>query len=442
MSDQERTGKAKKDEDEAETSAEETSEEEGSDEEEDEREEGEEEDGEEEDGEEPADGADAARAQRVADALGVGAEEQAGAKGEADAEAPAAPPNRSSRRAEASQRRKQRKGAGDKSEKSTDEEAPLPRDKNARAKELLKRRKEQAAEARPIQLLPGEMVDDALARSSSAVGKWIRDNWTGIQWVILAGLVAGGGYVFYQTRVDKSAAGTTDELMVGINADRGRVIADDKRSDEEKEIDPTKVFKTADERSDNALAAYKKVAAAHPGTPAALLARLGEAGDQLDKHDWAGALEGFSAVSSSTLATTDPDVKARALEGHGFAKEGKGDLDGALANFKELEGVAGYKELGLYQQGRLWLAKGDKDKAKDFLKQAREKLEQPTAETSSLHYLQVVVDQALRRIDPSLVPNKDPAIGGPKGGSMTADELEKLKRKLQEAMKQKGDQHE
>ena len=32
-------------------------------------------------------------------------------------------------------------------------------------------------------------------------------------------------------------------------------------------------------------------------------------------------------MSSSTLAGADPDVKVRALEGLGFAKEGKGDLD-------------------------------------------------------------------------------------------------------------------
>ena len=286
------------------------------------------------------------------------------------------------------------------------------------------------------------MVDDALARSSSAVSKWIKENFSIIQWVILGALAAGGGWLFYETRVDKTSASTSAALMAGVNADRGRVMAEDKRTDEENEGDTTKVFKTADERSDNALAAYKKVIADHGGTAIATLARLGEAGDYLDKHDWDHALEGFSAVSASTLAGADPDVKVRALEGIGFAKEGKGDLDGALTAFKELENLGGYKELGLYQQGRLWLAKGDKDKAKDFLKKAREKMEQPTTENTGLHYLPEMTDQTLRRIDPSLVPVKGPTtMGGPKGGSMTAEEIEKLKRKLQEAMKQKGDQH-
>jgi hypothetical protein len=383
--------------------------------------------GDEEKGEE-----DVAAAQRVAAALGVGAEEEE----KAEEEAPAAPLNRAQRRAEAAQRRKKRKQAATTGKEEEAEAEALPKDKNARAKELLKRRKEQAAEARPIQLLPGEMVDDALARGSSAVTKWLRQNFSIIQWVILAAVVGGGGFVFYQSRADKKVAGASSELMAGVVADHGRVMAEDKRSDEDKENDPTKVFKTAEERADTALAAYQKVVAQHAGTGAAILARLGEAGDYLDKGDYVHALEGFSAVSSSTLAGADPDVKGRALEGLGFAKEGKGDLDGALATFHELESIdaKGYKELGLYHQGRIWLARGEREKAKDFLKQAHDKLEQPTAEGQA-HYVLQMTDEMLRRIDPSLVPAKAPMLGGAKGGALTPEQYEKLKRQYEEMMR-------
>ncbi len=401
--------------------------------------------------EEESDGEEDAAAQRVAAALGVGAEE--GQAEEGEGEEPAPVPNRAARRAEAAQRRKKRKTAEAATARSTDEEQPdeaLPRDKNARAKELLKRRRDQAATAseggaRPIQLLPGEMVDDALARGSSAASKWIRENFGIIQIVIVGSLVAGGAYLFYQSRVDTTVAAASAELMAGVHADRGRVMPEDKRSDEEKEVDPTRVYKTADERADDALASYKKVVVDHGGTHTATLAQLGEAGDYLDKRDWDHALEAFSAVSASTLAGADPDVKVRALEGMGFAKEGKGDLDGALAAFHEIEVVdgRGNKELGLYHQGRVWLARGDKDKAKDFLKQAHDKLEQPSTESAGLRYLQQMTDETLRRIDPSLVPEKAPTLGGPKGGSMSPDELERLKRKYEEMMKKagKGDQH-
>jgi len=387
-----------------------------------------------------AEGSEAAR--RVASALGVeGDGEAAPAKGEdegAEGEAPA--PNRAARRAEAAQRRKKRKpvaAASPVDEAEADES--LPKDKNARAKELLKRRREQAQEARPIQLLPGEMVDDALARSGSAISKWIRENFTVLQWLVVGAVVAGGVYLAYESRVDKRDAGATAALMEGVTADEGRVVAEDKRTDEQKQADPTRVFKTADERADTALAAYKKTAADHAGTAPAVLAQLGEAGDYLDKQDWPHALEAYSAVASSSLAGADPDVKGRALEGLGFAKEGKGDVDGALATFKELEAIdaRGFKELGLYHQGRLWLAKGDKEKAKDFLKQAHDKLESSTSDAHSFKYLQQMTDDALRRIDPALVTPKTPAGGGAKGGGHSQEEIEKIQKQLIEQLKQK-----
>jgi hypothetical protein len=441
VSDQEQKGKSEEQHEEEEgTSA--SEEEQGSDEERDADEEHGSEEGGHDEGE--PEGDDDASAQRVAESLGVGREGEIKVA-DADEEVPTAPVNRAARRAEAAQRRKKRKPATATAE-GTDADAAddtLPKDKNARAKELLKRRREQASEARPIQLLPGEMVDDALARGSSAASKWLRENFTILQWVFLGALAAGGGYLFYQSRVDKTASNATAELMAGVNTDRGRVMAEDKRTDEEKEGDSLKVFKTADERADTALASYKKVIADHPGTGAAILARLGEAGDLLDKHDWDHALESFSAVSSSSLAGADADVKGRALEGIGFVKEGKGDLDGALAAFKELEGVdlRGYKELGLYHEGRMFLAKGDKDKAKDVLKQAHDKLEQPSTEGQSLQWLKGRVNELLGAIDPSLVPAKQPVMGGPKGGALTPEELDKLRRQFQEAMEKKGEKH-
>ncbi|MFT3764236.1 MAG: hypothetical protein QM820_01750 [Minicystis sp.] len=400
-------------------------------------------------GDEPAatEGSDDGAAQRVAEALGVeGAEdaaegEKAAGEGEAAEGDEAAPvQNRAARRAEAAQRRKKRKTAT--ASEGGEEEADLPKDKNARAKELLKRRREQAAtaEARPVQLLPSEMVDDALARSASAVGKWLRANFGVLQWVIIGALVAGGGYALYSSQTEKKTAGASDALLAGVRAEHGRVMAEDKRSDEEKEVDPTKVYKTNEERADNALASFRKVVADHPGTGAAILARLGEAGALLDKHEWDKALEAFSAVSSSTLAGADPDVKARALEGIGFAKEGKGDNDGAMASFKELQGLAGFKELGQYHEARLLLAKGDKDKAKDLFKQVHDTLEKPS-ETRSTGFLKAAVDESLRRIDPTLVPPKPAIGGGAKGAAMSQEEIEKALKRLRENMEKQQQQH-
>ncbi|AUX42925.1 hypothetical protein SOCE26_043650 [Sorangium cellulosum] len=375
-------------------------------------------------------------AQRVAAALGV--DEPDGpaapeAAGEATGEAAEAQPNRAARRREdVAARRRKKKPAGEE----------LPKDKNARAKELLARRREQAAGRRPVQLLPGEMVEDALSRMTSGAGRWIKGNFHVLQWGFLAAIVATGGVLFYLSRSEKKDAVSSSALVSAVAADRGRVLAEDTRTDEEKEIDVTRTFKTADERSDTALAAYNKVIDEHPGTGAAILAKLGQAGVLLDKKDYAHALDAYGAVVSSPLAGADPDVKGRAIEGIGFAREGKGDLDGALESFKQLEGIdmKGYKELALYHQARIHLAKGDSEKAKELLKSAHEKLQAPSTEGPSFQFLEAVVEEMLRKIDPSAAPPRA-AFGGPKGQSMTPEEIQQLiERARKNAEKKAGDE--
>ncbi|WP_438001863.1 tetratricopeptide repeat protein [Sorangium sp. So ce185] len=379
-----------------------------------------------------ADESDDEAAQRVAEALGVGEPEEAPpAEAASDEAAPAAPNRAARRRDEATARRRKKKAAGEE----------LPKDKNARAKELLARRREQAAGRRPVQLLPGEMVEDALSRMTTGAGRWIKKNFHVVQWGVLAALVATGGVLFYLSRTEKKDAVSTSALMSAVAADRGRVLAEDTRSEEEKEFDVTRTFKSAGERSDTALAAYNKVIDDHGGSGAALLAKLGQAGVLLDKKDYDRALEAYSAVVSSPLAGADPDVKGRAIEGIGFAREGKGDLDGALASFKELEAIdmKGYKELALYHQARIHLAKGDSEKAKELLKSAHEKLQAPSTEGRSFQFLEAVVEEMLRKIDPAAVPPRA-AFGGPKGQTMTPEEIEQLLRRAREnAEKKAGD---
>lgn len=378
------------------------------------------------------DGSEAA--QRVAEALGVGDADEEGSARAADESAEAAPNRAARRREEALARRRKKKPTGEE----------LPKDKNARAKELLARRREQAAGRRPVQLMPGEMVEDALSRMVSGTGRWLKRNFHIVQWGILAGIVALGGTLFYLSRSEEKEAAASAALAAAVAADRGRVLAEDTRSEEEKEFDPTRTFKTAEERSDTALAAYNKVIDEHPGTGAALLAKLGQAGVLLDKKDYAHALDAYSAVVSSPLAAADPDVKGRAIEGIGFAREGKGDLDGALASFKELEGIdtKGYKELALYHQARIHLAKGDSEKAKELLKSAHEKLQAPSVDGRSFQFLEAVVEEMLRKLDPAAAPPRT-LLGGPKGPSLTPEELEALIRRAREnAEKKAGDAQE
>ncbi|MDI1478986.1 tetratricopeptide repeat protein [Polyangium sp. y55x31] len=390
-------------------------------------------------------------AQRVAAALGVAGEEDAAIEGgdaaaepdEGEEKQEAAKPNRAARRREdALARRKKRVGGA----AAAEDDAALPRDKNARAKELLKRRREQAdaAERRPVanSLDAGEMVDDALARSASAVTKWLKANVGVLQWVVLAAIVGAGGYAFWSSRVDKKLGDASADLFSGVAANRGLVMEEDKRPDDQKEIDPTRVFKNEAEKSQAALDAYGKVIDKHAGTGAALLAQLGQGGTYLEKRDWDKAIQAYSSVLSSPLAAADPDVKGRATEGIGYAKEGKGDLDGAMASFKELAGidVKGYKDLATYHEARVLFAKGNKDKAKEVLKPLEDKLALPSKDPEPLEYLKGAVHDLMVQIDPASAAVQQPAFGGGAGAPLPADIQEKARRMVEEAQKKAAQQ--
>lgn len=383
---------------------------------------------------------DEAAAARVAHALGLDEADGEGetAPGGETASVDPGPTNRAARRREEVLKRRRKKAAGALAAPSSDEDAELPRDKNARAKELLLRRREQAAEresAVTSGLLPGEMVDDALARMTSSTMKWFRTNLTAIQWVAFGGVLVVAGVLTYNWRVQKKSGATSSLLASAIAAEHGRVMAEDKRSDDEKDYDFARVYKTAEERTETAIADYQKVVAQEPGSGAAILAKLGIAGVDLEKRDYPKSLEAYEAVLSSKLAAADTDVRARALEGLGFAKEGKGDLDGALAAFKDLQGVEGkgYKDLGQYHEARVLAAKGNKDKAKELLKAVRDRLQAPIADGSKpFKFLEAMVDRKLLELDPSAVSKS--AMAGPGGGAkLTPEQIELLKKQFQNA---------
>jgi hypothetical protein len=384
-------------------------------------------------------------AARVAEALGVDDEgdgEAAAAPAE-PAEAEEEVKNRAVRRREEAIERRRKKKPGDKAgARSRDE---LPKDRNARAKELLQRRREDAASGRRgSDLGAGEMVDDVLARVTTNATEWLKEHAGVVLGVVLVAILGGVGYAGYSAFSDRKAIAASRVLADGLSAEGGRVMAEDKRSDEEKEADSSRVFKTTKEREDAALNAYNQVVDQYAGTGPAILAKLGQAGVYLQKREWDHAIDAFGAVVSSKLAAADVDVKGRAIEGIGLAREGKGDLDGALASFKELEsvGVEGFKNLAQYHQGRVLLAKGDKDKAKDVLKALHDKLEIPNPSgPPPSPYLREMVDETLRKIDPTLAPARS-TLAGPKGGQMTPEELQAMLRRAQEAAQKKAQDHE
>ncbi|HEU4412307.1 MAG TPA: tetratricopeptide repeat protein [Polyangiaceae bacterium] len=338
----------------------------------------------------------------------------------AEAEEAAPPPNRHERR--------RRKAKGD------DDEV---RDRNARLRQQLRQKRAEAERVNLTPLTTGEMVDDALARGMASLGKWARRNANNIQTALGLLILAGGAYGIYHWRTTSSAEEASSLLFQGVLADRGRVLEKDAPAPKaDEEVYP--VYRDPNERITNALASYRATAQKFDGSGAAILARLGEAGMLLDKRAYDEALKAYTDVRSSALGQADVDVKGRAIEGAGFALEGKGDHEGALKAFRDLESVAGFKELALYHQARLSAAKGDKTKALEFVRAGREALAAAAPEGKAQRvFVSEALDELHRSIDPASAPPKLPmgGLGGPGGPQISPQDL----LRLQEQLKGMGD---
>ncbi len=342
----------------------------------------------------------------------------------AEAKEAAAPANRHERR------RRKVKGEGDET-----------RDRNARLRQQLRQKRAEAERVNLTPLTTSEMVDDVVARSVASFGKWARRNANNIQTALGILIVAGGAYGIYQWRTTSAAEDASAALFQGVFADRGRVLEKDAPATKpDEEIYPS--VRDPNERINNALAAYRTTAQKFDGSGAAILARLGEAGILLDKRAYDDALKAYTDVRGSALGQADPDVKGRAIEGVGFALEGKGDRDGALKAFHDLESAAGFKELALYHQARLHAAKGDKAKALELVRSAREAIAAAAPDGKAQRaFVSEALDELHRSLDPASAPPKMPVggglggLGGPGGPQISPEDL----MRLQEQLKGMGD---
>lgn len=319
-----------------------------------------------------------------------------------------------------------------------------PRDRNARLRAQHARKQRAASEEALTPLSTGEMIDDALARGVARAGKWAKVNAGLLQGLVLVLVLGGIGYGVYSWQVGGKSEAASGLLSEAVQADRGRIDPAGPAPAKNGQEELVPVFRTAAERDAAALDGYRKARAARDGSGTAILARLGEAGVLLDKRSFDEALAAYREVKASPLAAADPDVRGRAIEGIGFALEGKGDPEGAIKVYKELDtltGIKGFKELGMYHQARLLGAKGDKDSALKLLKDARERL-QTSGESRSATYLVGVIEELQRKLDPSSAPKR--GVGGA-GKQMSVEELQKLQqqmmREMQKAQDKKGDEH-
>jgi tetratricopeptide (TPR) repeat protein len=253
------------------------------------------------------------------------------------------------------------------------------RARRAAAAKRRTKREQEREKAVAVGLDAGEMVDDALARSTDRLLKWVKRHFNVLQWAIVAMIAGYIGWEIYKWRSEKTAAKATDALMAAVVASQ----------------------KTEASGLDQAIKGYKDVAESRRGTTTAALAKTGLAGALYRQGKYADAAKLYEELYASDLAKMDPDVKGRSLEGLGLSLEAKGDKDGAMKRYRDLENaeISGFRELGLYHQARLLNAKGDKAKAKELLLKVLEKYkEKPEA------FVAQAAKSLLSAIDPKAVP--------------------------------------
>ena len=312
--------------------------------------------------------------------------------------------------------------------------APEPiRDRNRRLREEAagKRRTQLDERRAPVRSLEaGEIVDDALARSTAAAGEWLKKNFNVVQWFLIAGIVGWVGYAIYSYRAGKAAELASAKLTTAIRAEDARIGPDDTKPDPQTGIVDTRpAYPTNADRLKAAEAQYRAIAQASSPSTAASFAKLGLASVLYDQGKFADAKAAYQSVKDSKLAAQDANVRGRALEGIGISEESLGNKDAAQKAFGELANIDGFGfgALGSFHKARLAFAAGEADKAKDLLKDAQKQLDAATnkSEKKTLGnpgYLEMSVRELLRRIDPNAVT--------PTPSSLTAEQIQELQEQM------------
>ncbi|MFZ5891252.1 MAG: YfgM family protein [Myxococcota bacterium] len=325
--------------------------------------------------------------------------------------------------------------SAEKQVKSADPQVIKDRNRRIREEAAAKRRQKRATEERRVaparNLDTSEIVDDAMARTTHAVAGFLRKNFNVVQWIVLTVVVGGIGYQIYNYRHTRSVAKAADELERGVRAEQARIgESSDPGPDQYTGLSDTRPSYANDEaRLRAAEAEYRKVINEGSATTSAL-ASLGLAGILFDQGKFKDAQAAYEKVKSSPLAKIDPDARGRALEGIGLSLEASGQVDAALAAFRELENadIPGFTPLGQYHQARLLAQKGQRADAKTLLEKALKKLSEKSGDSkapapSGGGFLERQARDLMSSVDPSSAPKTT-------GPSLDAEQMSRLQSQL------------
>lgn len=232
--------------------------------------------------------------------------------------------------------------------------------------------------------------------------------------LLLGGVIAG--VVVYSTR-QGSAAGATRELMTAARAQSEGMVGDPAiLLGATRGKPPVPIFKDESERATAMYAALDALDARAPGSDPDLVGQLVRAAGLLRAGEPAEAEALYRGFIGRAGAGHPLMFAAR--EGLAFAREAQGDLDGAIGELDALAPEKGvyYRDMALYQKGRILERQG---KADDALAIYRQYIAEYPLTASSL--AQNEVRRRLEELDPKALadqpaPQPMQVVDGPPGG--------------------------
>lgn len=203
---------------------------------------------------------------------------------------------------------------------------------------------------------------DALQKAGLEARHWLEGRHKAVAAIMVILLLAGAGVALANYVSDRTEE-RASKALGAVLRDIDRPVAGEENPNPPAG-DGKPPFKSQKERDEAAVKALGDFQSKFHGTKAALTGELryGQSACNLGNYDQ--ALSAFSDFAKS--APAEEPLRILALEGVGYAYEGKNQLEQALAAFEEMarNNKSGYMNgMGLYHRGRILMLQGKKEEA-------------------------------------------------------------------------------
>jgi tetratricopeptide (TPR) repeat protein len=231
-------------------------------------------------------------------------------------------------------------------------------------------------------------------------GDWLAQNRSQVAMAFLAAVAIVGGAFGWQAYVTRREARATQAYYDGLTAMFAAITPDELPADDPRRNLPH--YRSFEARAQATLEKLRRAIRAHPNARANPLMRLSEASTLYQLGRYTEAKSAYQGVLGADLA----GLEGRAIEGLAFTLESLGDLDGALARYRELQSVQGgiYRDLAQFYQARVHLRRNDEARAREMLRTVIERVGRPAASDPTAAVQTALRDQCLallRDIDPN-----------------------------------------